>query len=114
MDGGILFGIIGIVIIVSYLAAKSKGNKIGIIQCRRCHFIGAAKGTFVPFRGEKFVCSNCGSEDWAAVQSGADEQMFEVCCPKCSQKSRVRASFLNQVVECPSCKKVFTASCSRN
>ena len=64
-----MFGLIALIVIpVMIILAKGQSQKMGDVKCKRCHFIGPTKGVFVPFRGNKLVCRECGSEEWEKIE----------------------------------------------
>ena len=66
-DSLYLFFGVALALFIGFICAQNKSSKIGAARCKRCQHVGTLKGVFVPFRGEKMVCRNCGSEDWEKV-----------------------------------------------
>lgn len=46
-------------------------------------------------------CLHCGS---------VIEKMFDVRCPACGERGRLRESLMNEQIECPKCKRTFAAA----
>ena len=85
--GGIIAAFVGFGI--SY-SAKEK------VRCTECGGVvveGARK------------CLHCGS---------AIEQMFEIRCPFCGERGRIRESLLSDQIVCPACKRAFAAPSARS
>src|SRR5690349_13493059 len=69
-DFGILIFLVLIAVIpVAIIVWSNQKKRIGRIRCKRCDYVGPAKGLWVPFRGIKPVCQKCHSEDWVTVKS---------------------------------------------
>ena len=84
---GFLFGPFGIL-----LAIFSKGDRKSCLYCKEW------------IHKDATVCPHC---------QGDVEQMFEVRCPVCGERGQVRASLLTERIECPKCKKTFSAANAR-
>lgn len=52
---------------VMFLAWSAKKRKLGTIRCKRCNYVGAAKGAWQIGRGIVPVCKNCQGSDWVVV-----------------------------------------------
>ena len=80
---GILLGPLGIII-----ALLSKGNRRGCPHCREL------------VHREATVCPHCQRDLFKSLS---------IRCPKCGEQGHVSEGMLNEKVECPSCKKTFSA-----
>src|SRR6266540_877282 len=81
---GLLLGPIGILI-----AIFAKGDRKSCSYCKEW------------IHKDATVCPHCQREM---------EQMFQVRCPVCRERGQVRASLLSERIECPKCKKAFSAA----
>ena len=44
-------------------------KQLGAIHCKRCNYVGPAKGSGAPVIGFTPVCPQCHSQDWVKVQA---------------------------------------------
>jgi hypothetical protein len=84
---GFLLGPFGILI-----ALFSKGDRKSCFYCKEW------------IHKDATVCPHC---------QRAMEQMFNVRCPACGERGQVRESLLTERIDCPKCKRTFSAADAR-
>jgi hypothetical protein len=84
---GFLLGPFGILI-----ALFSKGDRRSCLYCKEW------------IHKDATVCPHC---------QRAIERMFNVRCPACGERGQVRESLVTEQIECPKCKRAFSAANAR-